>query len=503
MIATTPPLSAAELALENAFAACTRRDEDAWPPVRPATGIAAVEIIWRLAAQFCDARALCALGATATSLYTASADVVPFLKDVTLFPHQRRGLRFMLRRERSGKGGGLLCDEPGTGKTLTVVALLLRTARLRSARPPEPARRLSGRVNARLARPTELKVRLKLGGKVAPETLTARDPKQRRRCGGTLIVAPTALVRHWRDELLRRAGGRRVDGFDLREEQYCRHEAYGFMAFDLHGPVWGNNIDSDPPLDVLVVSEERLSREFRSVTKKRYSLDDDAEDAADQSPLLKRAWRRVIVDEGRHAGDAASTNRLRLLSALTAESVWILTGTPTRGERGKVRRGEAALRQVGRLLRTVREAPHVSDLDGSLWQARVVTPLVSGSGDAAAAGALRDALRTCCVRHSAADLQLPAPIRIVSRLRPSCSEARSLNAFCAFVQANLYLTTLEVADVASMDDGYGASLLNPRNRRAAREAIDNILLCCAGGGEMVKLSRPEVLGELRYLRETV
>ena len=154
-------------------------------------------------------------------------------------------------------------------------------------------------------------------------------------------------------------------------------------------------------------------------------------------------------------------------------------------------------------MRTVREAPLVADLDGSLWQTNVVAPLVSGSGDAAAAGALRDALRTCCVRHSAADLQLPAPIRIVSRLRPSRSEARSLNAFCAFVQANLYLTTLEVADVASMDDGYGASLLNPRNRRAAREAIDNILLCCAGGGEMVKLSRPEVLGELRYLRETV
>ena len=376
----TPPLTAAERALENAFAACARRDEDAWPPARPATGVAAVEIIWRLAAQFCDAPSLCALGATATPLYLASADVVPFLaNDVTLFPHQRRGLRFMLRRERSGKGGGLLCDEPGTGKTLTVVALLLRTAKLRAARPPEPARRLSGRVNARLARPTELKVRLKLGGKVAPETLIARDPKQRRRCGGTLIVAPTALVRHWRDELLRRARGRRVDGFDLREEQYCRHEAYGLMAFDLHGREWHDDIDSDLPLDVLVVSEERLSREFRSVTKKRYSLDDDAEDAAEQSPLLKHAWRRVIVDEGRHAGDAASTNRLRLMSALTAESVWILTGTPTRGERGEARRGEAALRQVGRLLRTVREAPHVSDLDGSLWQARVVGPLVSGS----------------------------------------------------------------------------------------------------------------------------
>ena len=317
----SPPLTAAERALDNAFAACARRDEDAWPPARSAAGIAAIEIIWRLAAQFCDARALCALGAAASPLYTASADVVPFLaNDVTLFPHQRRGLRFMLRRERSGKGGGLLCDEPGTGKTLTVVALLLRTAKLRAARPPEPARRLSGRVNARLARPTELKVRLKLGGKVAPETLIARDPKQRRRCGGTLIVAPTALVRHWRDELLRRAGGTAAAADEATKKLCCLHDAYGFMFFDLHGREWGNNIESDRPPDVLVVSEERLSREFRSVTKKRYSLDDDAEDAADQSPLLKHAWRRVIVDEGRHAGDAASTNRLRLMSALTVGS---------------------------------------------------------------------------------------------------------------------------------------------------------------------------------------
>jgi len=51
-------LTAAERALDHAFAACARRDEDAWPPARPATGLAAVEIIWRLAAQFCDARAL-------------------------------------------------------------------------------------------------------------------------------------------------------------------------------------------------------------------------------------------------------------------------------------------------------------------------------------------------------------------------------------------------------------------------------------------------------------
>jgi len=324
-----PPLTAAERALENAFAACARRDEDAWPTTRPAKGIAATEIIWRLAAQFCDARALCALGAAAAPLYTASCDVVPRLApDIMLYPHQRRGLRFMLRKERSGRGGGLLCDEPGTGKTLTVVALLLRTARLRAARPPEPARRHSGRVNAREA------------------SAAQRGPG---RLGGTLILSPSALVRDWREELLRRASGRWHNSIAGEEREcYCIHDAYGIMAFDLHGMEWGIHGGGTPlmsPPDVLVVSEERLSREFRRVTKRRYSRDsDDDEDAVEQSPLLKHAWRRVIMDEGRHAGDAAPTNRLRLLSALTVESVWIITGMPTRGERGEARRGEAALR---------------------------------------------------------------------------------------------------------------------------------------------------------------
>ena len=110
------------------------------------------------------------------------------------------------------------------------------------------------------------------GTQSAPQTgwqgraraLIARDPKQRRRCGGTLIVAPTALVRHWRDELLRRAGGAGRAADEVTKKLCCLHDAYGFMFFDLHGREWGNNIESDRPPDVLVVSEERLSREFEA-----------------------------------------------------------------------------------------------------------------------------------------------------------------------------------------------------------------------------------------------
>ena len=101
------------------------------------------------------------------------------------------------------------------------------------------------------------------------------------------------------------------------------------------------------------------------------------------------------------------------------------------------------------------------------------------------------------------------------------AERHSVNSFCAFIQANLLLTSMESGDAESMRDGREAfhtvsfsqekaslscgslslslsrkerrlerakprsaqvSLANPKNRREALEAIRNILLCCAGGG---------------------
>ena len=46
------------------------------------------------------------------------------------------------------------------------------------------------------------------------------------------------------------------------------------------------------------------------------------------------------------------------------------------------------------------------------------------------------------------------------------------------------LTGLQVDDAASMADGWKVSLLNPANRHEAMDALWNILLCCAGGGQM-------------------
>ncbi len=45
-------------------------------------------------------------------------------KTFTLFPHQEEGLRWMIQKELSPLKGGLLCDDPGLGKTIQILSLI-------------------------------------------------------------------------------------------------------------------------------------------------------------------------------------------------------------------------------------------------------------------------------------------------------------------------------------------------------------------------------------------
>ncbi|KAE9227540.1 hypothetical protein PF005_g4674 [Phytophthora fragariae] len=172
-----------------------------------------------------NARDLASLSGVCSLFQHMAYEVVPGL-NLVLYDHQRRGLKWMLRRETpsltcipqphpfilssesesesatavdliedrvithphvtaSDACGGMFCDEPGLGKTITMLALILRTKGQTTDNTPVDTRGPSGRVN----RPGLRSARSR-GRSVGVEDLVSS--------GASLIVVPDPLVEHWK-----------------------------------------------------------------------------------------------------------------------------------------------------------------------------------------------------------------------------------------------------------------------------------------------------------------
>ena len=106
----------------------------------------------RATAEVLNARDLHAMGAACRQLASLTAPLVPGLR-LRLYAHQQRSLQWMRRCEqRAGleaglPRGGILADEPGLGKTVTVLATVLKTAGLQSGAGAEEAARAVAEVS--------------------------------------------------------------------------------------------------------------------------------------------------------------------------------------------------------------------------------------------------------------------------------------------------------------------------------------------------------------------
>jgi hypothetical protein len=213
--------------------------------------------------------------------------------------------------------GGMLCDEPGMGKTITVLSLVLKTLRRPRSSHQELLRT---RDTANLpASPGD--VRSSTGKTLRSVARLARSPcmghQELLASDATLIIVPATLVEHW-------------------EYQIRTHTKPGLLTVcAVSRPSEMPQPDVLASAHVVITTFDVLSKEWsvgrpamgtdgwykmhgvpgRGSLKWRYSPH-KAEDAAPAegvedrvSALLRVAWRRIVLDEGHVMGASSDSNK--------------------------------------------------------------------------------------------------------------------------------------------------------------------------------------------------
>jgi SNF2 family DNA or RNA helicase len=463
-----------------------------------------------------NARDLAALSGVCSMFQHMAYEVVPGL-NLVLYEHQRRGLKWMLRRESAlasrhsdvphpfvfpsttsnQKGaaadakttvidlvdyklakrahtvvqdtrGGLFCDEPGLGKTITVLALILRTQGQRSnlrhtlESADLTASHGSGSSSGIALRSSQSQTR---GRAVATSELV--------RSRASLIVVPDPLVEHWRYQIAMHVAPGALRVYVDKDEK--------------------NELPRNSKLaryDIVVTSFSRLTREWKfhrpasaleTRMPDRYGFEDSSQRYADGqargevSSLLTVNWIRVIVDEGHKLGGQTPTNLMMMARLISAERRWVMTGTPTPNTLQS-----ADLRHMHGLLVFLRNLPY-GHPDGKAWNKAIARPFEQN--ERIAFYRLQHLLSRIMLRHTKESIQeiLPEPVRQVVMLDPTPDEYEEYNAVAASVRANLVLSYMDPHEPGSK---HFDSLMNPINRSSALIVVRNLRASTCTGAKM-------------------
>ena len=200
------------------------------------------------------------------------------------------------------------------------------------------------------------------------------------------------------------------------------------------------------------------------------------------SELLRIFWERLILDEGHYIGGSPDTNRALLCAQIRARARWVCTGTPTPSVPG------SELKHLHGLMCFLGVAPYCKD---ECWRRLVTLPFEEGQP----MGFIRvyTLLSRLMMRHTKKRLielnMIPRREIRITEIVPSQAEQESYNALITIIRRNLLLAESDGNDVDS--------LLNPRNRESALQAIGNLRKACCVTGMLRISANREHLQETR------
>ncbi|KAG2298377.1 hypothetical protein Bca52824_034849 [Brassica carinata] len=198
-------------------------------------------------------------------------DLPPGVLAVPLMRHQKIALEWMRQKERSFNNcmGGILADDQGLGKTISIIALIL-LQKLKSQSKPVKKRRS-------------------------------------RRSGGTLVVCPASVVKQWAKEL---------------DDKVSLQHKLSVCVY--HGSKRPNDPVELAKYDVVVTTYALVTNEVtqnsQANIRRRFS-----------GALGRVKWSRVVLDEAQMIKNH-KTQVARACSCLRAKRRWCLSGTPIQNE---------------------------------------------------------------------------------------------------------------------------------------------------------------------------
>ncbi|KAJ8600806.1 hypothetical protein CTAYLR_009996 [Chrysophaeum taylorii] len=233
--------------------------------------------------------------------------------------------------ERREVPGGILADEVGLGKTVTVLALVLSAGRREvtvsaafGVKRSQPEKVASGEMMCLCERAAADGVPCCVCGRpIHPECGSGMEcvaceiAGEESRPGGTLIAAPRAILGQWEEEAARHAPSLRV----------FRYEGVKACCEAKRVPELSPRRLAE--FDVVMTSYDVLTKEAARVgrgggRRKRY--------ARIGSPLGAIEWDRCVLDEAQTC-ESGTSACARVVLGLRARARWAVTGTPV-GRKG-------------------------------------------------------------------------------------------------------------------------------------------------------------------------
>lgn len=284
----------------------------------------------------------------------------PVELNVELMPHQRRALAWMAKREEpietEGDNvvavdedclGGILADDQGLGKTLTMIALLCKKSPKATAED-KLKRNVEMKASTERDDKSDDDMDIKLSSAIfrrghsgtKPEGVQRGDDKMQvdppdavlKKCRSrlkaekkkgvrrgkpwrTLIVCPVSLINQWKSEIESRM-----------EEQYRP------VIHLYHGPRRERNPKVLEQCDVVLTTYPTLALEYPKPLKdhedyERLKKEKRKVPCRPQGAVFDVKWHRVVLDEAQYVKNRGTDSWSAVMS-LNSRKRWCMTGTP-------------------------------------------------------------------------------------------------------------------------------------------------------------------------------